>query len=145
MAITREVESTIFRDLEADRGQVDVNVSEGVVRLRGEVRTPDLIRELEARAARVPQVRRVENLLHTPAPPTPPVAPAAQQGEEPSTPGRTSAASAPRTGRWGDSTESPLRPGGDEPADHDEPGDAEPGRDPVSSRGTGSPHGPQGS
>jgi hypothetical protein len=175
VAITREVESTIFRDLEADRGQVDVKVAEGVVRLSGEVRTPDLIRELEARAARVPEVRRVENLLHTPATPAPPVAPAAQRGDQPSTPGQTSGAPAPaspvrptnlagvaqaaeaapaeragdahapRTGRWGDKAESPLRREGDESADHDEPGDAEPDRDPTSSRGTGRPHGPQGS
>ena len=172
VAITREVESTIFRDLEDERGHVDVKVSEGVVRLRGDVGTPDLIRELEARAARVPQVRRVENLLHTPAP-APPVVPAAQRGEEPSTPGQTSGASAsgvrpttlagaaqgaeaapaetagdaraPRTGRWGDKAESPPRPAGDESADHDELGDAEPDRDPTSSRGTGGPHGPQGS
>lgn len=132
VAITREVESTIFRDIEADRGQVDVKVTEGVVRLRGEVRTPDLIPELEARAARVPQVRRVENLLRTPAPPP---EPATQQVDPASTPGKTSGAPpsesgvrptnladvaqgvgaepaeqaggarAPRTGRWGDEAE----------------------------------------
>jgi osmotically-inducible protein OsmY len=138
VAITREVESTIFRDLEADRGQVDVQVAEGVVRLRGEVRTPDLIRELEARAARVPQVRRVENLLRAPAPPPQPATPAAQQVDPAGTPGKTSGAPvpastvrptnlagvaqgaeaasaesaggarAPRTGRWGDKAEPPT-------------------------------------
>jgi BON domain len=138
VAITREVESTIFRDLEADSGQVDVKVAEGVVRLRGEVRTPDLIRELEARAARVPQVRRVENLLRTPAPPPQPAAPAAQQEDPVSAPGKASGARAPastvrptnlagdvqgaeaesaesaggarapRTGRWGDKAEPPT-------------------------------------
>jgi osmotically-inducible protein OsmY len=152
VAITREVESTIFRDLEADRGQVDVKVAEGVVRLRGEVRTPDLIRELEARAARVPQVRRVENLLRTPAPPPQPATPAAQQVDPASTPGKTSGAPAPASTVRATSmagvaqgAEPPLRPEGDESADHDEPGDAEPDMDPNSSRGTGGPHGPQGS
>jgi osmotically-inducible protein OsmY len=95
VAIAREVESTIFRDIEADRGQVDVKVAEGVVRLRGEVRTPDLIRELEARAARVPQVRRVENLLRTPAPPPEPATPAAQRLDPASRPEKTSGAGAP--------------------------------------------------
>jgi osmotically-inducible protein OsmY len=139
MAITREVESTIFRDLEAERGQVDVNVSEGVVRLRGEVGTPDLIRELEARAARVPQVRRVENLLHTPAPPAPPapVRPTnlagVAQGAEAAPAETAGDARAPRTGRWGDKAESPSRPAGDESADHDELGGAEPDRDATSS------------
>jgi osmotically-inducible protein OsmY len=77
--IAREVESTIFRDVEVDRGQVDLTVAEGVVRLRGEVRTPDLINELEARAAGVPHVRRVENLLRATAPRPDTAAPAAQQ------------------------------------------------------------------
>jgi osmotically-inducible protein OsmY len=138
VAITREVESTIFRNLEADRGQVEVKVAKGVVRLQGEVRTPDLIRELEARAARVPQVRRVENLLRTPAPPPQPATPAAQQEDPVSAPGKASGAPAPastvrptnlagvaqgaetaspesaggarasRTGRWGDKAEPPT-------------------------------------
>jgi osmotically-inducible protein OsmY len=138
VAITREVESSIFRDLEADSGQVDVKVAEGVVRLRGQVRTPDLIRELEARAARVPQVRRVENLLRATAPPPQPATPAAQQEVPASAPGKASGAPAlastvrptnlagdvqgaeaesaegaggaraPRTGRWGDTAEAPT-------------------------------------
>jgi hypothetical protein len=62
-AIARNVRSTIFRDLDTDENEVDVKVDEGVVRLRGEVPTPDLIKELEARATRVTAVRRVENLL----------------------------------------------------------------------------------
>jgi hypothetical protein len=181
VAIAREVESTIFRDTEADRGQVDVNVAEGVVRLRGEVRTPDLIRELEARAARVPQVRRVENLLRTPAPPpepaTPQVDPASTPGnatgaDAPASTVRTTSlaavaqsgggppaenaggARAPRTGRWGEkpeptgapgAPEPPAGPEGDESADQDEPGNAEPDKDPTSSPATGGRPGPQGS
>jgi hypothetical protein len=66
VAIARKIESTIFRGVDVDKGKVDVNVAEGVVWLRGEVRTPDLINELEARAARVTEVRRVENMLHPP-------------------------------------------------------------------------------
>ena len=95
VAIAREVESTIFQDVEVDRGQVDVKVAEGVVRLRGEVRTPDLINELEARAGRVPQVRRVENLLRAPAPPPETATPAAQQVDPASTLGKTSPPRAP--------------------------------------------------
>jgi hypothetical protein len=69
--IARKIESTIFRGVEVDKGKVDVNVAEGVVWLRGEVGTPDLINELEARAARVTEVRRVENMLHLPEAPAP--------------------------------------------------------------------------
>jgi osmotically-inducible protein OsmY len=71
VTIARKVESIIFRNFEVDKGSVDVNVAEGVLWLRGEVRTPDLINELEARAARVTEVRRVENLLHLPSAPAP--------------------------------------------------------------------------
>jgi hypothetical protein len=94
-AIAREVESTIFQDVEVHRGQVDVKVAEGVVRLRGEVRTPDLINELEARAVRVPQVRRVENLLRTPALPPETATPAAQPVDPASTLGKASGPPAP--------------------------------------------------
>jgi hypothetical protein len=48
-----------------------VNVADGVVWLRGEVQTRDLINELTARAARVTEVRRVESLLHVPETPAP--------------------------------------------------------------------------
>jgi hypothetical protein len=71
VTIARNVESTIFRGPDVDRGKVDVHFADGVVRLRGEVRTPDLISELETRAARVTEVRRVENLLHLSKPPAP--------------------------------------------------------------------------
>lgn len=154
VAIAREVESTIFRDVEVHRGQVDVKVAEGVVRLRGEVRTPDLINELEARAVRVPQVRRVENLLRTAAPPPEPATPAAQQLDPATTLGKTSrppapaaesasGAAEPRTGRPEGEAERPTgapegapeavagRVEGDESADDDEPGLAELHKDPA--------------
>lgn len=67
--IARKVESTIFRGLDVERGAVDVNVAEGVASLRGEVATPDLISELEVRATRVTEVRRVQNLLQLRKPP----------------------------------------------------------------------------
>jgi hypothetical protein len=69
VTIARRVESTIFRAGAADKRKVEVNVVEGVVWLRGEARTPELIRELEQRAREVPEVRRVESLLQTPKTP----------------------------------------------------------------------------
>jgi hypothetical protein len=71
VTIARKAESVIFRDVEVDKGAVDVNVAEGVLWLRGEVPTTDLINELETRANEVTEVRRVENLLHVPASPAP--------------------------------------------------------------------------
>jgi hypothetical protein len=69
--IARKVESAIFRTRQVSKGKVDVNVAEGVVWLRGEVRTPELVRRTEERAASVPEVRSVENLLHLPKTPAP--------------------------------------------------------------------------
>jgi hypothetical protein len=71
VTIARKVETTIFRDIDVDKGKVDVNVAERVVWLRGEVASQDLIKELEARATEVTEVRRVENLLHVPEAPAP--------------------------------------------------------------------------
>ena len=71
VTIARKVESAIFRDHEVAKGHVDVNVADGVVWLRGEVKTPDLVKELEALAQAVPEVRGVENLLHLPKTPAP--------------------------------------------------------------------------
>jgi hypothetical protein len=71
VTIARKVESTVFRNLDVDKGKIDVNVAKGVVWLRGEARTPELINQLEERAREVPEVRRVENLLHLPKTPAP--------------------------------------------------------------------------
>jgi hypothetical protein len=99
VTIARKVESIIFREVDVDKGKVDVNVAERVVWLRGEVQTQELRKELEARAARVTEVRRVENLLHLPEAPAPgrtetpaaqpePAAPIATRLEDrPATPG----------------------------------------------------------
>jgi hypothetical protein len=71
--LAAKVESEIFRDPEAPKGRVNVNVVDGVVYLRGEV-GEDLIQDLEAATRKVTGVKDVENLLHTPgsqAPATP--------------------------------------------------------------------------
>ena len=71
VTIAHKVESEIFRGRGASKASVNVNVVDGVVWLRGEVKRPDQIRRLEEKARAVPEVRDVENLLHlvkTPAP-----------------------------------------------------------------------------
>jgi hypothetical protein len=69
--ITHKVETTLFRDDSVDKGKIDVNTADGVVWLRGEAKTPEQIKELEAQALAIPQVKRVENLLHLPKTPAP--------------------------------------------------------------------------
>lgn len=71
VTIARKVESVIFRSRTVAKGKVDVNVADGVVWLRGEVKTPDLVKQLEANAREVPEVKGVENLLHLPKTPAP--------------------------------------------------------------------------
>jgi len=71
VTLARKVETEIFRGRPTVKAAVDVNVADGVVWLRGEVKRPEQIRDLEAKAQAIPEVRQVENLLHlvkTPAP-----------------------------------------------------------------------------
>lgn len=61
-----KIESEVFRETEAAKGDVNVNVELGVVYLRGQLEDQSLIEELEQRVRTVQGVGRVENLLHTP-------------------------------------------------------------------------------
>ena len=61
-----KVRSEVFRDPNLPKGDINVNVQEGVVQLRGEVERPELIDELVDRVRSVQGVRDVENLLHLP-------------------------------------------------------------------------------
>lgn len=70
-ALTSKVESEIFRDADVSKGRISVNAEEGVVYLRGEVESPDLIGQLEQAARKVQGVQGVENLLHVPGSPAP--------------------------------------------------------------------------
>ena len=71
VTLARKVESEIFRDADAPKGQVDVNVQDGVVQLRGEVRNPEQLSDLVEKARKVQGVRDVESLLHLPGTPAP--------------------------------------------------------------------------
>jgi osmotically-inducible protein OsmY len=70
-ALARKVETEIFRDPHVPKGNINVQAHDGVVELRGEVPSPELIDKLVARTRRVPEVRDVENLLHPPGTPAP--------------------------------------------------------------------------
>jgi osmotically-inducible protein OsmY len=71
VGLARKVETIIFRDDAVPKGHIDVNAADGVVWLRGEAKTPDMIKALERQTAAIPEVRRVENLLHLPKTPAP--------------------------------------------------------------------------
>ena len=61
-----KIESEVFRPADAPKGDVSVNVEEGVVYLRGQLDDPSLIEDLERRVRSVQGVEQVENLLHPP-------------------------------------------------------------------------------
>jgi len=65
-ALAERVKSEIFQPADAPKGSVNINVEDGVVYLRGEVKRPEQIRKLVEEAGAVDGVRGVENLLHTP-------------------------------------------------------------------------------
>jgi hypothetical protein len=71
VTITRKVETEIFRGTKVAKGKISVNTADGVVWLRGEVKNPQQVKDLEAKAAAIPEVKRVENLLHLPKTPAP--------------------------------------------------------------------------
>jgi osmotically-inducible protein OsmY len=71
VTLTRKVETEIFREEHVPKGQINVNVEDGVVYLRGEADRPELVDELVEKARQVQGVRDVENLLHLPGEPAP--------------------------------------------------------------------------
>ena len=71
VTLARKVETEIFRDADVPKGQINVNAEGGKVFLRGEVKDPSMIEDLEKAARNVQGVREVENLLHAPGAPAP--------------------------------------------------------------------------
>ncbi len=71
-ALEAKVESELFRDADAPKDKVVLDVQEGVVHLRGELDSSEQIEALARRVSEIPGVRGVENLLHLPgqAPPS---------------------------------------------------------------------------
>jgi osmotically-inducible protein OsmY len=61
--LVQKVESEVFRDPSIPKGRINVNAENGVVFLRGEVDSPELIKSLEHATQEVKGVRGVENLL----------------------------------------------------------------------------------
>lgn len=64
--LAAKVETELFRDADVEKGKIDVNVQEGVVQLRGEVPSEDMMKALVAKARSVQGVVDVESLLHLP-------------------------------------------------------------------------------
>jgi len=64
--LANKVRSEIFRDQDAPKGDVNVNAENGVIYLRGEVRSAEESEKLATSARQVKGVRDLVNLLHLP-------------------------------------------------------------------------------
>jgi osmotically-inducible protein OsmY len=71
VTLARKVETEIFRDADAPKGDVSVDVQAGVVYLRGMVADEQWIERLADEAKKVDGVKGVKNLLHRPGTPAP--------------------------------------------------------------------------
>ena len=71
ITLARKVETEIFRDPDAPKGQVSVDAQAGVVYLRGMVADEGWIERLADGAKKVDGVKGVKNLLHRPGTPAP--------------------------------------------------------------------------
>ena len=69
--LAHKVESILFRNPTVPKGPISINAENGVVFLRGQVQSQELIYEIERTVHDVPGVGGIENLLHVPGTPAP--------------------------------------------------------------------------
>lgn len=58
------VESELFRDPEIPKGNINLDLADGRVTVRGQLHRPEQIRQVQERIARIPGVREVQSYLH---------------------------------------------------------------------------------
>ena len=71
VTLARKVESELFASDEFPKGSINVNAVDGVVELRGQVRTRKDIKAIEEKVRNIHGVQDVHNFLHLPKTPTP--------------------------------------------------------------------------
>ena len=69
--LSHKVESELFQGADLPKGRISINAENGILVLRGQVDTPDLISRIESKVRTIQGVRDVENLLHLPGTPAP--------------------------------------------------------------------------
>ncbi len=82
VTLARKVETEIFRDPQAPKGNVSIDVQAGVAYLRGEVADPAWIERLADHARKIDGIKGVKNLLHAPGTPTPDAEPRGLASEQ---------------------------------------------------------------
>jgi osmotically-inducible protein OsmY len=71
LTLRDRVETELFRDPSVPKGELNINVVDGIVELRGELKTQQEIDDLIKRARNVQHVKGVESYLHLPGTPAP--------------------------------------------------------------------------
>jgi hypothetical protein len=117
-ALARKVESVIFRDADAPRASVDVNAVGRVVYLRGEVKTPAQVKQLVAATEAIPEVERVEQLLHLPKTPAPTRTDTPKAQRKPAARRTKPRTAKPRTAATGVTAERPVKGAEPGPREH---------------------------
>jgi hypothetical protein len=69
--LAHKVETILFRDEKVPKGDINIDAAGGTVVLRGEVPSAEMRDELVQQADAIPEVARVDNLLHLPGEPAP--------------------------------------------------------------------------
>lgn len=80
--LAQRVRTEVFRDPNIPDGAINVDAYEGVVTLRGELPTLEMIHEFVRRTEHVDGVRQVRSLLHLPATRAPMAPPDAAAGDD---------------------------------------------------------------
>ena len=65
------VESELFRDATVPKGHININVSMGIVELRGQVENGDQLDAVESKVRSIEGVHTIHNYLHLPGTPAP--------------------------------------------------------------------------
>jgi hypothetical protein len=71
VALTRKVESELYRRARVPKGHISINAEDGFVFLRGVLERQEDIERIEAATRQIAGVREVENLIHLPGTPAP--------------------------------------------------------------------------
>jgi gas vesicle protein len=71
VTLAHKVETEVFRNADVPKGRINVNAQRGVIQLRGELPSREMIVDLVERTLAVQGVRDVESLLHLPDQPAP--------------------------------------------------------------------------
>jgi hypothetical protein len=74
-ALADKVKSEVLGDPDVPKDKINIDVSDGIVALRGEVEDRELMQSLDAKVRGITGVRDVQNLLHLPGEPPPNLSP----------------------------------------------------------------------